>query len=157
MEDIPSLIFTEKVIKETLRLYPPAWSVARTAINEFELDGYQIPGGSNIVMSQWIMHRDSRFFPDPDKSTQIVGARQPAKPASLRLLPVWWRPEAMRWRFVCADRSPAGTSDGGPEISARTGRPATCSTSTKPHVASKGSNPDANRGKMLATIVPGNF
>lgn len=67
MDDIPSLIFAEKVIKETLRLYPPAWSVARTAINEFELDGYQIPGGSNIVMSQWIMHRDSRFFPDPDK------------------------------------------------------------------------------------------
>ncbi|MGA8876537.1 MAG: cytochrome P450 [Candidatus Korobacteraceae bacterium] len=67
MEDIPSLTFTEKVIKETLRLYPPAWSVARTAIHEFELDGYQIPDGSNIVMSQWIMHRDSSFFPDPDK------------------------------------------------------------------------------------------
>lgn len=67
MSDIPSLIFTERVLKETLRLYPPAWSVARTAINEFELDGYRIPGGANIVMSQWIMHRDARFFPEPEK------------------------------------------------------------------------------------------
>lgn len=65
--DIPSLAFGEKVIKETMRLYPPAWSVARTAVNDFELDGYKIPSGANIVMSQWIMHRDSRFFPDPDK------------------------------------------------------------------------------------------
>ena len=49
-----------------MRLYPPAWSVARTAINEFELEGYEIPAGSNIVMSQWIMHRDQRFFPEPE-------------------------------------------------------------------------------------------
>lgn len=65
--EIPLLAFTEKVIKETMRLYPPAWSVARTAIDEFELDGYKIPGGSSIAMSQWIMHRDSRFFTNPER------------------------------------------------------------------------------------------
>ena len=67
MSDLPSLRFTEDVIKETLRLYPPAWSVARTAINDFEVDGYRIPGGATIVMSQWIMHRDVRFFAEPQK------------------------------------------------------------------------------------------
>jgi cytochrome P450 len=67
MSDMPLLTFAEKVLKETLRLYPPAWSVARTAINEFELEGYRMPGGANIVMSQWIMHRDARFFPEPEK------------------------------------------------------------------------------------------
>ena len=65
--DLPSLGFTENVIKETMRLYPPAWSVARTAINEFELDGYRIPGGANIVMSQWITQRDARFFSEPER------------------------------------------------------------------------------------------
>ena len=67
ISDLPLLVYTENVIKETMRLYPPAWSVARTAIGDFELEGYRIPGGSNIVMSQWIMHRDPRFFPNPDR------------------------------------------------------------------------------------------
>lgn len=65
--DLVSMPFAEKVLKETFRLYPPAWSVARTAIDDFELDGYTIPGGANIVMSQWIMHRDARFFSEPEK------------------------------------------------------------------------------------------
>lgn len=65
--DLPALSFTEQVIKESMRLYPPAWSVARTVISEFELRGYKIPAGSNVVMSQWIMHRDPRYFPDPEK------------------------------------------------------------------------------------------
>jgi cytochrome P450 len=50
-----------------MRLYPPAWSVARTVVSEFGLRGYRIPAGANVVMSQWIMHRDPRYFPDPEK------------------------------------------------------------------------------------------
>lgn len=67
MSGMRALNFTEAIVKETMRLYPPAWSVARTAINGFELDGYHIPGGANVVMSQWILHRDARFFPEPEK------------------------------------------------------------------------------------------
>jgi cytochrome P450 len=65
--DLPSLMVVDSIIKETMRLYPPAWSVARRAINEFELDGYRIPAGANIVMSQWIMHHDKRFFSEPGR------------------------------------------------------------------------------------------
>jgi cytochrome P450 len=65
--DLPALAFTERVIKESMRLYPPAWSLARTVVSGFELRGYQIPAGANVVMSQWIMHRDPRYFPDPGK------------------------------------------------------------------------------------------
>src|SRR5438045_4834402 len=65
--DLTKLTFAEQVIKESMRLYPPAWSVARTVISEFELRGYKIPAGSNVVMSQWIMHRDPRYFPDPEE------------------------------------------------------------------------------------------
>jgi cytochrome P450 len=66
-EDLARLRYTENVIKEAMRLYPPAWSLARTAAKNLELGGYGIPAGSNLVMSQWIMHRDPRFFPQSDR------------------------------------------------------------------------------------------
>ena len=64
--DLPALVYTERVIKETLRLYPPAWSLARTVRESFPLRGYTIPAGSNVVMSQWIMHRHPSYFQDPE-------------------------------------------------------------------------------------------
>jgi cytochrome P450 len=67
ISDLPSLNYTEAVVKEALRLFPPAWTQARTAIHDFDLGGYRIPAGSDVVMSQWIMHRDERFFSDPDR------------------------------------------------------------------------------------------
>ncbi len=65
--DLPRLSYAERVIKESMRLYPPAWSVARTVISDFELRGYRIPSGANVVMSQWIMHRHPKYFPEPEK------------------------------------------------------------------------------------------
>lgn len=67
VSDLPLLKYTEAVVKESMRLYPPAWAMGRTAINEFELAGYRIPSGANVIVSQWVMHRDPRFFPDPLK------------------------------------------------------------------------------------------
>jgi cytochrome P450 len=67
ISDLPLLKYTEGVIKEALRLYPPAWGVGRTVVKEFEVGGYRIPAGANLVMSQWVMHRDARFFPEPEK------------------------------------------------------------------------------------------
>src|SRR5581483_4236027 len=65
--DLSRLPYTERVIKESMRLYPPAWSLARTVISDFELRGYKIPAGANVVMSQWIMHRHPAYFPEPEK------------------------------------------------------------------------------------------
>ncbi|MGA9527203.1 MAG: cytochrome P450 [Terriglobales bacterium] len=67
ISDLPSLTFTESVIKESMRLYPPAWAVARQVTKDFELGGYRIPAGANVVMSQWVMHRDARFFSNPEQ------------------------------------------------------------------------------------------
>jgi cytochrome P450 len=65
--DLPRLAYTEIVVKEALRLYPPAWGIGRRALEEFELDGYRIPAGTNLFMLQWITQRDARFFPEPER------------------------------------------------------------------------------------------
>lgn len=65
--DLQRLPYTDRVIKESMRLYPPAWSLARTVVSDFELRGYRIPAGANVVMSQWIMHRHPVYFPEPEK------------------------------------------------------------------------------------------
>lgn len=65
--DLPALNYCDRVIEESMRLYPPAWSLARTVISDFELRGYTIPAGANVVMSQWIMHRNPKYFPEPEK------------------------------------------------------------------------------------------
>jgi len=67
LEDLARLPYTDKVIRESMRLFPPAWSLARTTAKEIELDGYRLPVGANVVMSPWIMHRDPRFFERPDE------------------------------------------------------------------------------------------
>jgi cytochrome P450 len=64
--DLPSLRYTEQVIKESLRMYPPAWSLAREVHTSFEIGGYVIPAGANLIMSQWIMQRNPTFFSQPE-------------------------------------------------------------------------------------------
>lgn len=66
VEDIPKLEYTEKVFRESMRLYPPAWTLGRRVINDYKVDKYLIPAGSIILMSQYVIHHDSRYFSDPD-------------------------------------------------------------------------------------------
>jgi cytochrome P450 len=66
VQDLARLPYSEKVVKEAMRLYPPAWGLGRTAVNDCEIGGYHVPAGANVVMSQWIMHRDPRFYSHPE-------------------------------------------------------------------------------------------
>jgi cytochrome P450 len=66
-EDLSRLPYTRMILAESMRLYPPAWAVGRRAINDFEAGGFHIPARSMVLMSQYIMHRDPRFYPDPDR------------------------------------------------------------------------------------------
>jgi cytochrome P450 len=53
--------------REALRLYPPAWTILRKAIAPHPVRDYEIPAGATVVMSQWVHHRDPRFWKDPDR------------------------------------------------------------------------------------------
>ncbi|MGB6590144.1 MAG: cytochrome P450 [Candidatus Nitrosopolaris sp.] len=65
--NILKLEYTEKVFTESMRLYPPAWAVGRQAIHDCKIGEYTIPAGSTILISQYLMHRDKRFFPEPER------------------------------------------------------------------------------------------
>jgi len=67
VEDLQSLPYTRMVLSESMRLYPPAWAIGRRALQSFHAREYEIPKGSVVLMSQYIMHRDPRFFPEPDR------------------------------------------------------------------------------------------
>jgi len=65
-EDLPALAETELVVLETMRLYPPAWVMARQALTAVEVGGFRFPRGAEFVMSPWVVHRDPKLFANPD-------------------------------------------------------------------------------------------
>lgn len=64
-EDLPRLSYTHHVITEAMRLYPPVYLVGREAVTDRELGGYRVRRGTTVFLSQWVTHRDGRFYDDP--------------------------------------------------------------------------------------------
>lgn len=57
--------FTDRVLTESMRLFPPASSILREPIEDVVIDGYRIPAGSTVLLPQWVVHRDPRWYSDP--------------------------------------------------------------------------------------------
>jgi cytochrome P450 len=66
-DDVPLLSYTRAVIAESMRLYPPAWAIGREVASDCEIGGYQLARGAVVLISQWVVHRDERFWPEPQK------------------------------------------------------------------------------------------
>jgi cytochrome P450 len=64
--DLPRLRYAEVVVRESLRLFPPAYVIGREAIADCVIGGYDVPAGTTIYFAPWVLHRDSRHFPDPE-------------------------------------------------------------------------------------------
>ncbi|MFZ0703491.1 MAG: cytochrome P450 [Candidatus Acidiferrales bacterium] len=88
--DLPRLPYTEMVLKESMRLYPPAWGIGRQSVVEFEVGGYQVPPRTNIFMLQWVTQRDPRWYSEPEQ-----------------FLPERWREEVLRGAETPARNSEA--------------------------------------------------
>ncbi|HEV3445991.1 MAG TPA: cytochrome P450 [Gemmataceae bacterium] len=65
--DLPRLRYTDYVVCESMRLYPPVFAFGREALQACTLGGYEIPAGATVIMSQWIMHRHPRYFDNPEE------------------------------------------------------------------------------------------
>jgi cytochrome P450 len=65
--DLPRLQHTERIIQEAMRLYPPAYIFGREALTDTMVGDYPVPRGRTILMSQWVVHRDPRFWPRADE------------------------------------------------------------------------------------------
>ena len=64
--DAPQMPLTRMVLAESMRLYPPAWLIAREVVEPHEARGYMIPRGAFVVMSPWVVHRNAKYFSEPD-------------------------------------------------------------------------------------------
>jgi cytochrome P450 len=68
VDDLPKLVYTDMVIKESMRLFPPAWTIGRQAVDDFEVEGYHLPAGQVVIFPQWVMHRNPDIWgPDAEK------------------------------------------------------------------------------------------
>ncbi|HEU4563625.1 MAG TPA: cytochrome P450 [Gemmatimonadaceae bacterium] len=67
MDDVARLPYTRMVLAESMRLYPPAWLLGHEAAAEVEIGGWHIPAGSLCIMPQLIVHRDERWWPEPER------------------------------------------------------------------------------------------
>jgi cytochrome P450 len=65
LEDLPLLRYSEMVLAESMRLYPPAWAMGRQSIADVELGPYRFPSGTYFFFSQYIIQRSPEHFPDP--------------------------------------------------------------------------------------------
>jgi cytochrome P450 len=67
MPDLPRLRYARGIVLESLRLYPPADTIGREAAEDCAIGELAVPKGTNLFMSQWVVHRDARFFPSPER------------------------------------------------------------------------------------------
>ena len=66
-EDLHNLPYTAAVIAESMRIYPPVYVIGREATTDLELGGYRVKRGYSVLCSQWVNHRDPKYFPDPEQ------------------------------------------------------------------------------------------
>ena len=61
------LPMARSVVREALRLFPPAWGIGRETTRSIELDGHRIGAGTQVYVIPWVTHRDPRWFPEPER------------------------------------------------------------------------------------------
>jgi cytochrome P450 len=80
--DLSQLKYTDAIVRESLRLYPPAFAIGREVDKAFEVGGYELPKGAQLTVSPFVVQRDPRFFPEPERflPERWLTPREPALP-----------------------------------------------------------------------------
>lgn len=66
VDDIPRLRYTAMILRESMRVRPPAWAIGRRTLTDHPVPGAMIPAGAVVVVSPYLVHHDARWWPDPD-------------------------------------------------------------------------------------------
>jgi cytochrome P450 len=98
--DASRLTRCANAVKEALRLYPPVWQIFRQANRDTELDGYKIRRGTQMMISEWVLQRDVRFFPEPQKF-QPLRWENPRPEWEFAFFPFGAGPRACLGRELC--------------------------------------------------------
>ena len=77
LEDMPRLEYTAMVLSESMRLYPPAWAMGREVLEDVSIGPYRLRKGTMVFFSQYIVQRDPRWFPEPERF--LAGAVYPGR------------------------------------------------------------------------------
>jgi cytochrome P450/predicted ester cyclase len=94
IDDLPALAWTRAVIHETLRLYPPVWSLTRTALAQDEILGYDVPAGALVSLSPYLLHRHHAFWDRADTFSpeRFLGDEAELAARACRYLPFGYGP-----------------------------------------------------------------
>lgn len=66
-DDLAQLKYVEMVFAESMRLFPPAWGIGRRPLQAYRIGDYEIPARTVMLMSPYVVHRDPRWYPEPEK------------------------------------------------------------------------------------------
>ena len=106
-DDVPRLQYVEQIVMESMRLYPPVFAMGRMSKEPCEIGGFDIPTGTSFLMSQWVSHRDPRYFDSPEEFRPERWADESnAATAEVRVFPV-------RRRAAAVHRMPPGDARSG--------------------------------------------
>ena len=81
-DDYPQLKYTRMVFEESMRLYPPIYIISREALEDFQIGDFTVPGGSIVLMSPYLIHRDERFHREPEKFNPLSSVERSVGPDS---------------------------------------------------------------------------
>ena len=107
--DLPNLRYTEMVLAESLRLYPPAWGIGRMAKTDTRIYNYEVPKTLFASMSPYVMHRHPRYYPGSGAlRPAALYAGGKAGSSEVRVLPVWRWDARVHRRAIRVDGRRAG-------------------------------------------------
>ena len=133
-DDLPRLRYVGMVMAESMRLYPPAWAMGRYARNDFQLGDFFLPAKTTVLMSQFVMHRDPRFFPDPLRfDPERFSPEAKTRLTKFTYFPIWSGSSPVHRRVFRLDGRRALARHHRPKVEVKVGARAPCGNGAFDH------------------------